>query len=59
MPVPRKKIVVAINGVISVSMYGDRLHIGMTTREVRTKVLEALQIHGVEIEGEREIVTLP
>ena len=40
-------------------MYGDRLHIGMTTREVRTKVLEALQTHGVEIEGEREIVTLP
>ena len=37
-------------------MYGDRLHIGMTTREVRTKVLEALQTNGVEIEGEREIV---
>ena len=51
-----KGIVVAIHGVISVNMYGDRLHIGMTTREVRTKVLEALQTHGVEIEGEREIV---
>ena len=51
-----KGIVVAINGVISVNMYGDRLHIGMKTREVGTKVLEALQIHGVEIEGEREIV---
>jgi len=51
-----KGIVVAIHGVISVNMYGDRLHIGMTTREVGTKVLEALQTHGVEIEGEREIV---
>ena len=50
-----KRIVAAINGVISVSMYGDRLHIGMTTREVRTKVLEVLQVNGVEVEGEREI----
>jgi ABC-2 type transport system ATP-binding protein len=50
-----KKIVAAVNGVISVSMYGDRLHIGMTTREVRTKVLEVLQVNGVEVEGEREI----
>jgi ABC-2 type transport system ATP-binding protein len=51
-----KKIVAAIHGVISMNMYGDRLHIGMKTREVGTKVLEALQTHGVEIEGEREIV---
>jgi len=50
-----KKIVAAINGVISVSMYGDRLHIGMKAWEVRAKVLETLQVHGVEIEGEREI----
>jgi ABC-2 type transport system ATP-binding protein len=50
-----KKIVAAINGVISVSMYGDRLHIGMRAREVRAKVLETLQVHGVEIEGERQI----
>jgi hypothetical protein len=27
----------------------------MTTREVGTKVLETLQVHGVKIEGEREI----
>ena len=51
-----KGIVAEINGVISVSMYGDRLHIGMKTREVGTEVLEALRAHGVEIEGEREIV---
>jgi len=51
-----KGIVAEINGVISVNIYGDRLHIGMKTREVGTKVLEALQAHGVEIEGEREIV---
>jgi ABC-2 type transport system ATP-binding protein len=50
-----KKIVAAINGVISVSMYGDRLHIGMRAGEVRAKVLETLQVHGVEIEGERQI----
>jgi ABC-2 type transport system ATP-binding protein len=50
-----KKIVAAIHGVISVNMYGDRLHIGMKTREVGTKVLEALQVHGMEIVGEREI----
>jgi ABC-2 type transport system ATP-binding protein len=50
-----KGIVAEINGVVSVNIYGDRLHIGMKTREVGTKVLEALQIHGVEIEGEREI----
>jgi ABC-2 type transport system ATP-binding protein len=51
-----KGIVAAIHGVISVNIYGDRLHIGMKTREVGTEVLEALRAHGVEIEGEREIV---
>jgi ABC-2 type transport system ATP-binding protein len=50
-----KKIVAAINGVISVSMYGDRLHIGMRTKEVGTKVMEVLQAHGVEVVGKREI----
>jgi hypothetical protein len=51
-----KGIVAAIHGVVSVNIYGDRLHIGMKTREVGTEVLEALRAHGVEIEGEREIV---
>jgi ABC-2 type transport system ATP-binding protein len=51
-----KGIVAEITGVVSVNIYGDRLHIGMKTREVGTKVLEALQAHGVEIEGVREIV---
>jgi ABC-2 type transport system ATP-binding protein len=45
-----KKIVAAINGVISVNMYGDRLHIGMSARDVGPKVLEALKAHGVEVE---------
>ncbi len=51
-----KGIVAEINGVISVNIYGDRLHIGMSGREVGAKILEILQAHSVEIQGEREIV---
>jgi ABC-2 type transport system ATP-binding protein len=50
-----KKIVAAINGVVSVNMYGDRLHIGMSARDVGPRALEALKAHGVEVEGEREV----
>jgi ABC-2 type transport system ATP-binding protein len=51
-----KGIVASINGVVSVNIYGDRLHIGMSEREIGGKVLEVLQAHGVEIQGKREIV---
>ena len=51
-----KGIVAEINGVVSVNIYGDRLHIGMSGREVGAKILEILQAHNVEIQGDREIV---
>jgi ABC-2 type transport system ATP-binding protein len=47
-----KKVVAATDGVISVNMYGDRLHVALKAREVGPRVLEALKAHGVEIEGE-------
>jgi ABC-2 type transport system ATP-binding protein len=50
-----KDIISTVNGVVSVNMYGDRLHVGMSGREVGVKVRETLQAHGVEIQGEREI----
>jgi drug efflux transport system ATP-binding protein len=51
-----KEFIAAIYGVVSVNIYGDRLHIGMKTREVGPKVLDTLRTHGVEIEGEREVL---
>jgi ABC-2 type transport system ATP-binding protein len=49
-------IVAAINGVVSVNIYGDRLHVGMNARDVASEVVETLRSRGVEIQGEREII---
>jgi ABC-2 type transport system ATP-binding protein len=51
-----KAVIHAIDGVESVSMYGERLHIGLKERGFADKVLAALTAHGLEVEGYREIV---
>lgn len=48
-------VINSIDGVSSVSMYGDRLHIGMKERGVANQVLAALTSHGVAVGGYREI----
>ena len=50
-----RDIVVAIEGVESVSVYGDRLHVGMREKDVAPRVLERLTSRGLKIEGHREI----
>ncbi len=40
------------------SIYGERLHIGMKERMVADKILAALKAHSVKVEGYREIVLL-
>jgi len=54
-PRSAKALVNAVGGVMSVNMYGDRLHIGMSDYNLRAKVVETLKAHDLEIRGEREI----
>ncbi len=51
-----RDVVSAVEGVDSVSIYGERLHIGMKERMVADKILAALKAHSVKVEGYREIV---
>jgi ABC-2 type transport system ATP-binding protein len=50
-----KEIAAAIDGVISVNMYGDRLHVALKARGVGLRVLEALKAEGIKVDGEREV----
>jgi ABC-2 type transport system ATP-binding protein len=50
-----REIVTAIDGVISVNIYGDRLHVALKTNEVGLRVLEALRAKGIKIDGQREV----
>lgn len=56
-PVPRRarEIIKGVKGVIAVSMYGDRLHVGMVGGEVKADVLNALGGAGTVIQGVRHI----
>jgi len=51
-----RDIVSAVEGVDSVSIYGERLHIGMKEGMVADKILFALKSHSVEVEAYREVV---
>jgi len=46
----------SINGVLSVSIYGDKLHVAIQNKETAIKILDQLKTKGFSIEGEREIV---
>jgi ABC-2 type transport system ATP-binding protein len=46
----------SINGVLSVSIYGDRLHVAIQNKEIAVKIMDQLKTKGFSIEGEREIV---
>ncbi|HQH83076.1 MAG TPA: ABC transporter ATP-binding protein [Syntrophorhabdus sp.] len=49
-------VISTIDGVINVSMYGDRLHVGIKEKGIVDQVLTVIRRQGVEIEGYREIV---
>jgi hypothetical protein len=49
-------VISTIDGVINVSMYGDRLHVGIKEKGIVDQVLTVIRGQGVEIEGYREIV---
>lgn len=46
----------SIDGVLSVSIYGDRLHVAIQNKEIATKIMDQLKTKGFSIEGEREII---
>ena len=43
-------------GVLSVNMYGDRLHIALERREFIAEIVDRLRAGGFPVEGEREIL---
>ena len=44
-----------IDGVKSVSMYGNKLHVALIKRELAEKIVADLGRAGIEIKGQREI----
>ena len=46
----------AMPDVVGVGMYGDRLHIGLATRETVTSVIEGLTREGIGVKDHREIL---
>jgi ABC-2 type transport system ATP-binding protein len=46
----------SIDGVLSVSIYGDKLHVAIQSKEIAAKIMDQLRTQGFSIEGEREIV---
>jgi len=50
-----RDMVSTIDGVQSVSIYGDRLHIAVRDREVVSVIMGVLRSQGIEIQGQREI----
>jgi len=50
-----RDMVSTIDGVQSVSIYGDRLHVAVRDREVISVIMGVLSSQGIEIEGQREI----
>jgi ABC-2 type transport system ATP-binding protein len=49
-------LVKSIEGVTSVSIYGDKLHVAVADSGVTGRIKEALHQKGIDITGEREIV---
>jgi ABC-2 type transport system ATP-binding protein len=50
------EIVRAVHGVSSVSVYGDRLHIGLERKEAAADVLGMLEREGIPVQDHREIL---
>jgi ABC-2 type transport system ATP-binding protein len=46
----------SIDGVLSVNIYGDRLHVAIQSKEIAAKLMDQLKIKGFSVEGEREII---
>lgn len=51
-----RDIISKVEGVYSVSMYGDRLHIAVEDREIMGKIIKECNLRGIEIQEQREIV---
>ncbi|MCX5798726.1 MAG: ABC transporter ATP-binding protein [Proteobacteria bacterium] len=51
-----RDIISKVEGVYSVSMYGDRLHIAVEDREIMGKIIKECNLKGIEIQGQREII---
>jgi ABC-2 type transport system ATP-binding protein len=49
-------LISSIPGVLSISAYGDRLHVATKERETTRTILDQLRAKGFSIEGEREIL---
>ena len=50
------EIVRTVRGVSSVSVYGDRLHIGLERKEIAAAVLGRLEQEGIAVQDHREIL---
>jgi ABC-2 type transport system ATP-binding protein len=50
-----RDMVSALDGVQSVSIYGDRLHVAVRDKEVAKSIVAELTTKGMEIQGQREI----
>ncbi len=51
-----REIIGGIDGVIGVSMYGDRLHVTLTGKEISDAVVSTLRNNGIAVKGSREIM---
>ncbi len=51
-----KEIIGGIDGVLGVSIYGDRLHVTLTGKEISDAVVSALRKNGMAVKGSREIM---
>lgn len=50
------EIIRTVQGVSSVSVYGDRLHIGLVQKEAALAVLSALEREGIAVQDHRQIL---
>jgi ABC-2 type transport system ATP-binding protein len=46
----------SIDGVLSVSIYGDKLHVAIQSKEITAKIMDQLKVKGFSVEGERQII---
>jgi ABC-2 type transport system ATP-binding protein len=45
----------SVNGVLSVGIYGDKLHVAIQNKEIAAKIMDQLKAKNIPVEGEREI----
>jgi ABC-2 type transport system ATP-binding protein len=46
----------SIDGVLSVSIYGDKLHVAIQSKEIAAKIMDQLKAKGFSAKGERQII---